>query len=46
MIYSNTFADLLEVMQSTEQMQGLSVHAHGLMVVEQYKVLISELDTG
>lgn len=46
MIYPNTFEELLKVMQSTEQMKGLSVHAHGLMVVEQYKVLISELDTG
>lgn len=46
MIYPNTFEELLHVMQSTEQMKGLSVHAHGLMVQEQYKVLISELDTG
>jgi len=46
MIYPNTFEELLHVMQTTEQMKGLSVHAHGLMVQEQYKVLISELDTG
>lgn len=46
MIYPNTFEELLHLMQTTEQMTGLSVHAHGLMVQEQYKVLISELDTG
>lgn len=46
MIYPNTFEELLHVMQNTEQMKDLSVHAHGQMVVQHYKVLISELDTG
>lgn len=46
MTYPNSFQDLLDLMQSTEQMKGLSVHAHGLMVRESYKVLISELEAG
>lgn len=46
MKYPTTFEELLEAMYSTEQMKDLSVHAHGVMVVESYKKLISELDTG
>lgn len=33
-------------MKKTEQMQGLSVHDHGLAVVESYKNLIDDLNNG
>lgn len=41
-----SFEELLEAMKTTEQMPGLSVHEHGLMVVDSYRKLIQDLDNG
>lgn len=42
----NTFDELNDAMNSTEQMKGLSVYAHGLMVNEEYKKLMQSLRDG
>lgn len=41
-----SFEELLEAMKTTEQMPGLSVHEHGLMVVNSYRNLIQDLEQG
>lgn len=42
----SNFSELLYLMQSTEQMKGLSVHEHGIMVRDEYLNLIQDLNNG